>query len=66
MNHQNENRLNLFIDKIIWGLLAGSVVFGVGELRDIGNTISTLNERMAVVVEKVSNHEKRIEHLEDK
>jgi hypothetical protein len=66
MNHQNENRLNHFIDKIIWGLLAGSVVFGVGELRYIGNTISTLNERMAVVVEKVSNHEKRIEHLEDK
>lgn len=66
MNHQAENRLNHFIDKIIWGLLAGSVVFGVGELRDIGNTISTLNERMAVVVEKVSNHEKRIEHLEDK
>jgi hypothetical protein len=66
MNHQNENRLNHFLDKIIWGLLAGSVVFGVGELREIGNTISTLNERMAVVVEKVSNHEKRIEHLEDK
>jgi len=66
VTHNTENRINHLMDKIIWGLLAGSVVFGVGELREISNTISSLNERMAVVVEKVSNHEKRIDNLENK
>lgn len=64
MNHYTENRISHFVDKVLWSMLAGSVLMGVNQLKDINTTISTLNERMAVVVERVGNHEKRLDSLE--
>lgn len=64
MNHYTENRISHFVDKVLWSMLAGSVLMGVNQLKDISTTISTLNERMAVVVERVGNHEKRLDTLE--
>ena len=39
-------------------------LFVASTLRDIGQSVKELNINVAVVIEKVSNHEKRIERLE--
>lgn len=58
-----------------WGKIAtGLFYFGwscIGvyvakTLHDLGQSVQELNVNVAVVIEKVSNHEKRIERLEEK
>lgn len=66
MNHQQESRVNHFLDKLLWGLLAGAVMYGSSSLSDMSKSVSQLSERMAVIVEKVGNHDKRIEHIEER
>lgn len=53
-----------FTDRILWALLTGAIIIAVNLLKEISSSINQLNERMAVVVEKVTGHEKRIEALE--
>ena len=53
-------------DWIIKGIISGSLVFGVSILGKIYLTMQELNVKLAVVIEKVTNHEKRIEKLESK
>ena len=54
------------IDWLVKGILSGSIVYGVSILGKIYLSIQELNVRIAVVIEKVTNHEKRIEKLESK
>lgn len=51
-----------FKDWVFLGLLSG----GVGILYSLKNGIEALNIKMAVIIERTSNHEKRIENLENK
>lgn len=43
------------------GMISGGIMIGVSELRKIRESVSTLNERVAVVVEKTSIHERLFE-----
>ena len=47
-----------FVQWCFYGLMGGSVVYGVTILAHLKNSIDTLNEKIAVVIEKTSWHEK--------
>jgi len=51
---------NAFKEWVFLGLLAG----GVGILYTLKQSVEELNIKMAVIIERMSNHEKRIENLE--
>jgi hypothetical protein len=56
-----------FIQFVQWGfqaLLLLLVTWGVSELAGVNRSIQDLNIKMAVMIEKNENHEKRIEKLE--
>lgn len=46
-----------------WSVIALYVAKTLAEMKD---SVQSLNVNVAVVIEKVSNHEKRIERLEEK
>jgi hypothetical protein len=51
-----------FKDWMTLGLLSG----GVYVLYSLKASVEELNTRVAVIIEKISHHERRIEHLEDR
>jgi hypothetical protein len=53
---------NAFKEWVFLGLLAG----GVHILYSLKQSVEELNVKMAVIIEKTGNHEKRIENLESK
>lgn len=61
-----ENRLDFgkFIDKAFWALITASVIFAANELKSIGNNVSELNEKMAVVLTRLSDTDRRTEQIE--
>ncbi len=46
-----------------WGAIG---LYVAGTLKSVSKSVQELNINVAVVIEKVSNHEGRIEHLEDR
>lgn len=54
-----------FKDWALLGLLGGGLYLLIDILKDISNSIKTLNEQIAVVIKKTDDHEKRIEKLEE-
>lgn len=48
------------------GLVTGIFVYAVKILSELKGSIESLNIKMAVVVEQVSSHDKRISKLEEK
>jgi len=68
-----EKRLSLkrYVDKAFWLLLCAVIAFAAEELKSIGDNVSSLNEKMATVIERLSNQdhqndlfEHRLESLE--
>jgi hypothetical protein len=71
MQNNTETRINHLLDKVLWALLAGSVVVGVSEIKEMRMSVEKLNINIAVIVadqaslkEKVDKHEVKIEKLE--
>lgn len=56
--------LNKFIDKAFWALLLSVIALGVNtlqeSLKDLNQSVRSLNEKMAVVVQTVSMHDRQI------
>lgn len=55
-----------FIEWAFYGIVGGSSVYLVSIISGIKESIDKLNVNMAIIIEKTSNHERRIEKLEDK
>ena len=54
----------LFLDWAFKGLLTGIFVYAVKVLTELKSSIESLKIKMAVIVEQVSAHDKRITKLE--
>lgn len=55
-----------FVDRIFWALLTASVVYAASELKTVSTSVEELNIKMGVVVEKISNAEKRVDSQDRK
>lgn len=60
-----------FIDKLLWTAIVCIAAYGASQLQSASSSIAQLNEKMAVVVTKLStqtdtlqDHEKRLRDLE--
>lgn len=61
--------MNQFSEFVQWGfysVLTGCAVYLTSILNGLKGSVDELNVKMATIIEKTSNHEKRIEKLEDK
>ena len=54
-----------FVEWGFYSLVGGSVVYGVTILAHLKNSIDLLNEKIAVVIEKTSWHEKLISQSQE-
>lgn len=54
-----------FAQWAFYGLVGGSVVYGVSILAHLKGSIDLLNEKIAVVIEKTTWHEKMIKQNQD-
>lgn len=70
-----EKRLNFghLVDRVFWGLMTSVAIYAASQIRDMSNSIASLNEKMAVVIVQLSDTERRldaqsrrIEKLEDR
>lgn len=50
-----------FVEWVFYGLISGCFVYGVSILKNLNKSIETLNIQIAVIIEKISNHEKRLD-----
>ncbi len=55
-----------FVEWTFYGIIGGCSVYLVSIISGIKESIDKLNINMAVIIEKTSSHEKRIEKLEEK
>jgi hypothetical protein len=55
-----------FVDRAFWGLLTTSVIYGTMQVKQLSNSVEELNIKMAVVLEKISSQESRLEKLEER
>lgn len=55
-----------FVDRVFWALLIGSIVYATSQLQTLTKNVATLNEKMAVVIEKVSMQDHRLDRLEQR
>lgn len=53
----NQSLIDIFV-MVCGSLITGSIIY-------MANSISNLNIRIAVMIEKMEGHEKRIRHLEE-
>lgn len=65
------DKLNAYIERAFWGLLLGIISLGVGFLKDMNASVSELNSKVAVMLERqttqdlrIVDHEGRIIRLE--
>ena len=54
-------QFNQFVEWVFYGILSGCFIYGVSILKDLNKSIETLNNQIAVVIEKVTWHEKWLE-----
>ena len=52
------------LDRAFWGLLSFVLTYGVYNLKEMADSVSELNIKIATVIERVEGHEKRIFNLE--
>ena len=53
-----------FFDWAFKSIITGCIVYGVGVMSKLQASVENLNVNVAVVIERVANHEKEIERLE--
>lgn len=52
-----------FVDKTFWALLCAVALYSSQELKSIGDNVSELNEKMAVVLSRLSNSDLRMNEI---
>jgi len=57
---------NSFVQWAFYALISGCAVYMVNILAGLKTSVDDLNIKMATIIEKTTNHERRIEKLEDK
>lgn len=55
-----------FVQWSFYGLISGCSIYLTSILSGLKTSVDELNIKMATIIEKTSNHERRIEKLEDK
>lgn len=55
-----------FVQWLFYALISGCSVYLTSILSGLKLSVDELNIKMATIIEKTSNHERRIEKLEDK
>lgn len=62
-----EKRLGFgdFVDRVFWALITGSAIYAASQLRTLGENVSELNEKMAVVISRLGDYDRRIMFIED-
>lgn len=55
-----------FLDWAFQGIVAGAIVIGVSVLRELRDSVSDLNENVAVVIEKTAQHERQLEKHDER
>lgn len=50
-----------FIDRSFWALLTAAAVYGASQLKTVSESVEKLNIKMGVIIEKISNAEKRLD-----
>jgi len=55
-----------FVEWVFYGVVGGCAVYMVQILSGLKESVDDLNIKMATIIEKTTNHERRIEKLEDK
>lgn len=60
-----EKRLTFghFVDRIFWALLCGIMIYAADQLKDMGKTVGDLNEKMAVVITRLSDYDKQMDMI---
>lgn len=55
-----------FVQWVFYALLSGCAIYLTTILSGLKLSVDELNIKMATIIEKTSNHERRIEKLEDR
>lgn len=62
-----------FVDRLFWAVLTGAALYCASQIKDMGQSIETLNRNMAVVIyqstetrERLNKIDLRIDKLEEK
>ena len=50
-----------FVEWAFYGIVGGCSVYGVNVLAQLKDSVSSLNEKMAAIIERTTNHEKRLD-----
>ena len=54
------------MDRAFWTLLTASAVYAANQLKVVSASIEELNVKMGVVVEKISNTDRRVDTLDQR
>lgn len=57
MNYNQKVKLEKFIEKIFWALLLSVCKLGLDEVKTMSTNISDLNQKMAIIMTKISDQE---------
>lgn len=57
---------NSFVQWLFYGVVGGCAIYGCNIIAGMKNSIDTLNNNVGILLERTSNHEKRLDKLEDK
>lgn len=52
------------IDRLFWFLLTMSVVYAASQLKTMSTSVEDLNNKVSVILEKLSNAEKRADNFD--
>lgn len=53
-----------FVDRCFWAILCAIALYAADELKGMGTNIADLNEKMAVVLTRLSDQDKRFDLIE--
>jgi len=65
MGGDKDKRLTFghFVDRVFWALICGVMIYAADQLKDMGKTVSDLNEKMAVVISRLSDYDKQMDAI---
>ncbi len=55
-----------FKDWALLGLIGGGLYLLLDVLKEMKNSLLSLNDKIALIIERTNNHEERLEKLEEK
>lgn len=55
-----------FVEWAFYGVIGSSAVYGVSILSRLNASVNSLNIKIAVILEKIANHEEKIDKLDNR